>query len=370
MVELVVGLMNQDPWFDQSKKKLLISDAIMKTCTADQNHVLPLLTTDKTLPDLFQLQCKALRKAAEKGCFKTVQFLVKNGSRQFPLEAYNNAILASSGNGHTEVVRWLTAQIKGTEAYQSTIERAHHIAASRGRLEAVRLLMQEISDVNAAVQNFVEFDDELPWRSFSMPQASTSPLQSIISTFRRPDRHEVLALFLHHHWQPSSHNERESTIKLLLDHGADIWSLGGFSKTPLKRAIEHCSIEVVRWMLERVHDASDVLAQELLHAAASREISAASIVREISQHGTVFQLETADCSQLLTTALGFFDTLKQHDYSPEIGRFVHSDTLDDVLDDGPGAVIRMLLPLCPNECMNDARYGLLLQMAADGGSER
>lgn len=366
VVQLVVNLMNQDPWFGehQSAKELVYSDAFMKACIADQSEVLPLLKTENPIPDLFNLQCLALRRAAEKGCFRTVQFLVESGLGNFPLEAYENAILASSGSGHTGILRWLTAKVKGTESYQSMIERAHHLAVSQGRLEAVRSLVQETADINAAVQNFTEFDGEGPFGNWCRPQTSTSPLQAVISTFKLSQRLDVSSHLFSHHWQPSSHNDRESVIKLLLDHGADICSLGGFSETPLLRAIKHCSIEVVRWMLERVQEPGDALAQELLHAAASREISPASVMGEISQHGTAFQLENTDCSQLVTTALKFFDISMEMGYDPGIGRFIHSNNVNDVLDDGPGAVIQMLLPLCPNLCVNDARYGLLLQMAA------
>ena len=380
VVELVVDLMNQDPWFGQhpSAKELVVSDAFLKACNADQSQVLPPLTTEKLIPDLFNLQCKALRKAAENGCFRTVQFLVENGSQNFPLEAYNNAILASSGNGHTEVVRWLAAKFKGTESYQSMIERAHHLAAVQGRLEAVRSLVQEIAEINAVVQSFRGFDGEGWLSRFAeklrpkgdsakltthRASARTSPLQAVISTFKR-SQHLDLSSLSSHHWQPSSHTDRESIIKLLLDHGADIWSLGGLSEIPLLRAIRHCSIEVVRWMLELVQEPNDALAQELLRAAASREISPASIIREISQHGIAFQPENTDCSGLLTTALEFFDTPDKYGYSPGIGCFIYSNNVNDVLDDGPGAVIKMLLPLCPNIGVKDARYGLLLQMAA------
>ncbi|KAL1969143.1 hypothetical protein VTN77DRAFT_397 [Rasamsonia byssochlamydoides] len=61
------------------------------------------------------------------------------------------------------------------------------------------------------------------------------------------------------------------------------------------------------------------------------------------------------------TALRFFKGGTSH------GRFLTSKSIRDVLDDGPGAVVKILLSHLPDAKAFDEGYGMLLQMAAIAG---
>lgn len=415
VIELAVDLMNKDKWFNehQTVKYPLLRSAFETACANNQCHVLPVLS--EYISDLkpSSLQCRAfqrasirggcesirslyrilsilakyvlppagsylhyraLRTAAEKGHHGTVQFLVETYSSELSLKAYEDAVLAASGNGHAETLRWLIYKVKEIRSSQSLLDTAFHLAVSNGRVEVVGILIREIADINATVRTFVDFDDDYrhhrrgygsPYHSTARPKAS-SPLQAVLSSFTIRGL-PLQLMFQYRCWEPASQCDKEATVRVLLDHDADIWSLGGFPRTPLQQAVQFVSLDVVRLILARVSHLDDALVHKLLCSATVRELLTGTILHELLEHFGTVRSNNMDLSQPLANALAFFDTCRDHESAKGIGRFIRSESINDVLSTGPGAAIKILLPKCPDAEVNDARYGLLLQMATVKG---
>lgn len=416
VIELAVDLMNKDKWFNEhhTVKYPLLWSAFETACANNQCHILAVLS--EYISDLkrLSLQCKAFRKAsikggcesirslyrilsilakyvlppagsylhyralrtaAEKGHYETVQFLVEKYSSNISQKAYKDAVLAASGNGHAETLRWLIYKVKEIRSSQSLLDTAFHLAASKARVEVVSILVREIADVNATIRTFVDFDDDYrhhhrgygsPYHSTARPKAS-SPLQALLSSFEIREL-PFLLTFRYRCWEPASQSDKEAIVKVLLDHGADIWSLGGFPRTPIEQAVQFGSLKVVRWMLAHVSRPDEALIHKLLCSATVRELLTGTMLHELLKHFGTVRSNNIDFSQPLANALAFFDTSGDGVFAEGgIGRFIHSDSLDDVFSTGPGAAIKILLPICPDAEVNDARYGLLLQMATVKG---
>lgn len=87
-------------------------------------------------------------------------------------------------------------------------------------------------------------------------------------------------------------------------------------------------------------------------------------MRLLFQSGAVIPKSDAGRNPVLNSALTFFGGGGPRTcYSGQNGRFLHSNSLNDVLEDGPGAVVKMLLPRLPMEQADKKQYGLLMQMA-------
>lgn len=409
---MATNLINRDTWFNQNEmaKLMLFSKAFQTACANDQDHVLLVLSKTIATRDQACLRSKAcleaankarrgniqsfyrilsvlsrhifpqtdpnmhyqaLRQAAEKGHYRTVKTLVGTYSSQLSQEAFEDAVLAASGNGHVEVLRWLMPRLKGTKTYQNLLERAHHLAASQGRFEAIKFLSKDVADVDTTYRAFVDFRDKVEYYmkgygplAHIPPPRMSSPLQELLSKFKRPDPGIDMSLLHYRHWVSTNVEEKEASLMILLDNGADVWSLGGFSQSPLERAVQYCSPNVIRGMFARVSQLGDAPIQKLLCAAASREISTTTTIEEIVGHFGVSCLHKIDCSPALTNLLEFFEVSSGLYLVAEAGRFFHTNCIDDVFSTGPGAAIKRLLPLCPKTRTDNTRYCLLQHMAS------
>lgn len=105
-----------------------------------------------------------------------------------------------------------------------------------------------------------------------------------------------------------------------------------------------------------------------LDSAASREISPLPLVKSLIDTGMTMQQSGGRLHPAIDNALTFFvgDRAREYFYGRDDpdGRFLQTKKLQDVFDQGPGAVVGALLRFLPHEKASDDRYGLVLQMAS------
>jgi ankyrin repeat protein/DNA polymerase III delta prime subunit len=152
---------------------------------------------------------------------------------------------------------------------------------------------------------------------------------------------------------------RERVVKMLLDHGADSNALGGREVYPIITAAEHCSEQVVGWLIESGADVNATIeGRNAVLAAAGRELLSARVMRRLIEAGARVQSDVSIISHLFNSCLKYFEG---------DGQFFHTETLDYVFREGPGAVAKILFAVLPSEKPNHKNVPGLLQSAIAAG---
>jgi len=182
---------------------------------------------------------------------------------------------------------------------------------------------------------------------------------------------------------------RDSVIRLLIESGADINEMGGSALSPVHYAVRCCTEETVRLMIAHGAEINKNTPEGgvPLQCAAGRETGSLPIVRALLDAGAEVPVDTADgvtSSPALESALDCFGPglaekrrleleykgfLHMEEFALQNGRFVESESVEEVLTTGPGAVIKLLLQTTEQLLATDERFCLLLQMAAASGDE-
>ena len=247
-------------------------------------------------------------------------------------------------------------KITKTESYNSVLNRALSISSYRGHKTVAEVLIQAGADVNTPVDpvgcmwalSYVMDITTKGKEGRTAIQAALGGAESFRSPFfDRVQGHKANTF------------EHDATILLLLEKGAEVITLADEPVDhPFHTAAKYCSESVVKLMIDKGADI-----ETGLQACASRELSAAPIAKILLQTGATITAPDAGISSALDTALAFFGP------SPFFGQggdsmFIESESIQTVLSDGPGAVIKLLLRQFPETKAKDERYGLLLQMVA------
>ena len=318
-----------------------------------------------------------LKTAGMKGHHELVRFFVQRSFRSHCLPVLGETIVIASGNGFTDIVRLLVGEVKNSESYTNTLNRALNLASRRGHKEVADFLIREGAEVNAIVEEDLSDEDIITRRGYDnwlcsrgrKNLARSNALQAALQGFQRfSSQPPYAAPKLHgESQQKASAVTQEATIHLLLEKGADVNALAGHPTYPLHTAAAHCSEKVVQSIIDRGADVNAFTTENrtALQAAAGRELAAAAITRKLFQAGAILPVNKIGKNPILNQALAFFGgSITRSRYEGNGGRFKLLGSSKEVLEDGPGAVVKILLTYLPEEKADDERYGLLLQMAA------
>lgn len=151
---------------------------------------------------------------------------------------------------------------------------------------------------------------------------------------------------------------------MLLNISADVNDLGGHDVHPIYLAAAFCPPALVQKFIEKGADVNLAIADDKkpIYAAARRDIGGLAVVKILLEAGALLPEDDGE-EFIASTALKFFE--ERSDASgPSEGAFVSLRSVEQVLSQGPGAVVKLLLQQFPRAKAVSKEYGLLLQMAA------
>ena len=125
-------------------------------------------------------------------------------------------------------------------------------------------------------------------------------------------------------------------------------------------AAKHCTAEIVQKLISLGAKVGAVTKEHrtALQAAACREIGDLPVIKPLLEADAPISSIDPGKAAALNEALSLFETLGwtgQH----YIDKFVQSISVTDVLNTGPGAVVKILLANLLDMNADDSRYGLL-----------
>lgn len=359
-----------------------LSDALRQACTSGHNSaVLCLIENDKhNFLDASDYDL-GFRIAIQEGHYELVYSFVVGGFGHQNTTVTDQTVLDTCLYGHADIVRLLLKNVEKNDSYPNILARCLSVASFGGHNRLVELLISEGADVNALVNisdaHTSSMEPSLYRRlmglGLSTIHCDSEPhrpnpidaLQAAFSWLGLSERPYASSL-----WQQKE-VEREETIKLLLENGANVNTLGSDIIYPLHLAALYCSPTVVQLLIDKGADVCQLTAQNetVLHFAARREKEAASMVRKLLGAGAVLPGGDAGEELISQTALKFFEKGTSH-WDVASGRFLESKSVREVFDDGPGAVIKILLCQLPQAMAENEEYGMMLQMAAFVGDRQ
>ncbi|KAL8741795.1 MAG: hypothetical protein Q9190_005638 [Brigantiaea leucoxantha] len=108
----------------------------------------------------------------------------------------------------------------------------------------------------------------------------------------------------------------------------------------------------------------------MLLAVAGRETEAVDIATKLLDVGSLVSADAALGPLVLNAALFFFRSDDEYGNHNGLCRgFLHAKSIKDVLNSGPGGMIKLLLSNLPDQQAKGAGYNMLLQMAATAGDQ-
>ncbi|KAF5013361.1 hypothetical protein FDECE_608 [Fusarium decemcellulare] len=161
----------------------------------------------------------------------------------------------------------------------------------------------------------------------------------------------------------------QQVIGLLLRHGADPNSLGGQEGYPIQIAAKSCPDSVVKELIDAGACVELVCkGDSAFSGAVQRELEPLTITRRLLKAGQTLPSDWNEGKQIIEMALAFFDGGTRLAYPNRIlddpdGRFLHAPSLKYVFEEGPGAVLELLLRHYEGEILEDTRYSMVLQMS-------
>lgn len=310
----------------------------------------------------------------------------------------NASFVAAVNKGHLDVLKLLLSRSEDSRGNSQLLRQLAYIACTQGHLDIVKYLVGELNvDVNVAVADdtlgSLGLHDEdrnsignrygcSSSRSSSMfgttiedvvesepsageenPRAgrSTSLLQSSLRAFEKFDRFGRLCIMTE-----EESLRRTEVVACLLANGADPSSLGGQYAFPIQVAAKLCPETVIRKLIDAGADVVCVRdGESALDAATARDSGAANIVRMILKAGGVFPVDLEKGKILIERALKSFhvDPYRGYfrDFDYPIGYLILRLSLADVFENGPGAVLELLLRQYPHHKTDHETYICVLE---------
>ena len=156
-----------------------------------------------------------------------------------------------------------------------------------------------------------------------------------------------------------------------MEKGADPNGGDEYEGYPLNIAAKHCTVEIVQKLISSGAKVGAVTKGHgtALQAAARREIGGLPVIKTLLEADAPISSIDPGKAVALNEALSFFETSRWTGEEEDNDRFVQSTSITDVLNTGPGAVVKLLLANLPHTKADDSRYGLLAQMACMAGDQ-
>lgn len=161
-----------------------------------------------------------------------------------------------------------------------------------------------------------------------------------------------------------------STFQTLLERLSDTITMEKYQMYLLELAVAHCPVEVVQAIICKGLDLGTTVRNRpnVLVMVAQRSKDSYTVLAMLLAAEPSLLTSGVDWNAILTTALSFFELEGTRTMINGPKRSFHgSDTVQDVLEKGPGAVVRKSLSQLLYRGANDPRYILVLQVAAQGG---
>lgn len=314
-----------------------------------------------------------LHESSKYNCNKVIDLVFRIA--QFDTAELLKAITLACEHGSIKTLRCLLSKYP-CDCQGSLLETLNYglyLAALNGHAEAVKTLIQEGAVVHVAFAVIAQSSD-------GEALDDTSLTETERDTIYQTALQAALSCFTPHHiyglrWISAEERAgREAIVLLLLEHGANVKESKESYSQLLSVAIKHCSDKIVQSMIGKGASLMDTCSGRMLafEIAAGRELGAAAVMKVLLQAGGYLVEsdpsenlipDNSDLTPILDSALEFFGGTGRNRYFSKDGQFLESESVHDVLYTGPGAVVKMLLQLLPNQKVEDDRYGLLLQMA-------
>ncbi|OQE87185.1 hypothetical protein PENNAL_c0020G03071 [Penicillium nalgiovense] len=317
--------------------------------------------------DLGDCYAACLERAVLNGHVEVVGYLLAESAIPWSYEILQKEFLNSSREGCISIMISLAEKIQKHEADPLILTQALNTACAAGQKESAQWLIIAGADIDAMVyekpkilarKRHLQSSHNKDHSHEKWPRTA---LQACLQSIPDSDHTQIRSL--------------ESVINLLLEHGADVNQTLDGKMTALHVAIQKFSVETVRTMIAKGADMNiDVLGIGTpLKLTAERELNALPILHALLESGAI--VGSCDDAQqqwksVLNASLGFFEphplsSLFPHGFNA--GRFTESESVQDVLSIGPGAVIMHVVLSRPEIRTLDKRFSLLLQMLATSG---
>ncbi|KAG6362578.1 hypothetical protein INS49_007670 [Diaporthe citri] len=308
-----------------------------------------------------------LRSACLMGRKSTVQLLMEQGAGVNSSSSENDTLHAAAGKGHAAIVKMLVQGGAYVNRHDS-MEFALSTASENGITT---------EDINKMVfswpptpekYNICVVDKEQLKRDLMGACASgdkdgvSSVLACSLRAFERFDRYGRLCIMTE-----EESSRRAEVVECLLVNGADPSSLDGQDAFPIQVAANLCPAAVIGKLMDAgadvmyVHDG-----ESALDAATERNSGSANIVRMILEAGGAFPMDLERGKILIEKALKCFHVDPYRDYFLDFpypdGRLTLRPSLVDVFENGPGAVLELLLRQYPDHKTDEEIYICVLQM--------
>ena len=315
-----------------------------------------------------QQYSSGLSHAARNNNSRLVVYWLEKHPEHDNLAVDPSTVIDVSANGFLGVLVPLINHIQCKDSFEKILSQCLQVASKNGHNVVVEYLIGKGADVNTVIDIGKDlFNDR--FQIGETKYGSTrklSALQAALIGFDRFGLSGVQASSIHAGWfagnyyneqTTASVSSQKRTIKVLLEKGADPNEKNGYERYPLDISAAYCSVEIVQELISSGADTETVTREHgtALQTAGRREINSLPIIKTLL--GAKSSLPSFDQGKAaaLNEALSFFECSS--------GRFICSSSVADVLNTGPGAVVKFLLANLPEENAVDSRYCLLAQMA-------
>ena len=351
-----------------------------------------------------QQYSSSLIQAARKNNRQIVMYWLNQHPERLNLVVDPAILIDVSGNGFMDVLLPLIENIRPADSFEMTLNQCLRVASENGHKEVVEYLIGEGADVNSIEQEPLYTSDDIhPDQDYfdvnSIEQESlctsddTHPdqdyfdrlfydsnrlarkltaLQAALIGFERfgPNTENTPLQQLRSSWKKADASSQQEVIEVLLEKGADPNRGDEYEGYPLNVAAKHCTVEIVQKLISSGAKVGAVAKEHgtALQAAARREIGGLPVIKTLLEADAPISSIDPGKAVALNEALSFFEISGWFEQL-YTSRFVQSTSVTDVLNTGPGAVVKLLLANLPDMKADDSRYGLLAQMACMAGDQ-
>lgn len=360
------------------KKHCHLRDVLLSGCRGDHIPIvelaLGLLSPHCSAMQMHQVHIEALLVAAWQGSIEVMDFSLRKLEIDLSFTCSTIRPWSHSSNSEKGVqstdcdLDHIPRHGGPSQTLQSELNDALIYAAHNGHLRAAQFLLSKGSDAGAELQDYVQDQDHscLVCGGTS-PVLRVTPLRTVLSGF---EQFEIMM-----RQSDDDTKAREALVLLLLQHGATTnlshHDMADMLEVMIRRCTSSLINEFIRKDSSLVNTTSEL--ESALQTAALRETGSAAAVEVILQTD-VGRLVVDNAHEslghrilrpVLDKALAFFSV--RSEMGPETrfdnGRFIKSESIHSVLNEGPGADVKMLLRILPGVRTVEYGYALLMQMA-------
>ncbi|KAJ9637876.1 hypothetical protein H2199_007371 [Coniosporium tulheliwenetii] len=300
----------------------------------------------------------ALQISAEQGHHEVVSFLMDFIPQDMKSVVVEKACKIAAGNGLTDVVLTLLPYVKSSTASIDIMNSSLNVAAQNGHRAVAELMLSEGADAHVQVEQVRSPKQNLQPTAYEAECDVHGPSNALQAAFWGwLNRFHISTL-----WRTADSWSMEETILLLLDKGMDVNTPTLNGTTPLHIAAVDFSPRTVQKMIEKGADINAMLPSQksVLQAAASRGREAARVLLMLLDAGAAVPAHDGPgIHPILESSLKSF--------SGRESIFLSRKPIKEILEDGPGANVKLLLQRLPSESAQAEGYGLLLHMASITG---